>query len=325
MSIKSIHFSPSKSEAISRTLAERFGERFFEHYNLSTLVPLQVGGVADYLLLAQSVDDIIEATRLAYSWRLPYRVVGATSGVIFSDVGFPGLVIVNQTASLNLVEGNKLVAQSGTSNDNLVNWAAARGLGGLEFLAVIPGSIGGAVVTRASWGAKQIESFVREVAVFWPAARAKSDEVVSLVVDESVWQLLDSALDPEVSFPPVVLGVTIQASQMYPDAVIERLRATRHLVSPPAARTLGYVFTSKTPPDLLASKSLRTVLDGIALDRLDRNRIIVQSRLNSATIIRESLEKLRLYLASQMQQPLAYRLGYLGYWPKEEEDEKKSD
>jgi UDP-N-acetylmuramate dehydrogenase len=98
--------------------------------------------------------------------KLPWAVIGAGTNLLVLDRGFKGLVIKLAFGLNNLtLEKNRLRAGAGVLLPRLVMFTAAKGLGGIEFLAGIPGSVGGAVVMNAgAWG-KEIGRFVEEVKV----------------------------------------------------------------------------------------------------------------------------------------------------------------
>ena len=92
--------------------------------------------------------------------------MGAGTNLLALDSGFRGLVI-KLFGGINDVKIHRPKAQvgAGVALSKLLLILARKGLGGLEFLAGIPGSIGGAVYMNAgAWG-KGIGNFVEEVRV----------------------------------------------------------------------------------------------------------------------------------------------------------------
>ena len=77
-------------------------------------------------------------------------VIGNGSNLLVGDKGIRGLVIEIGSGMNDIrVEGTKIVAGAGALLSKVANEAAAAGLGGMEFAAGIPGSIGGAVTMNA--------------------------------------------------------------------------------------------------------------------------------------------------------------------------------
>jgi len=123
---------------------------------LRTGVPLsehssfRIGGPADYFFAARSAEELMTAVRLARRQGLRHFVIGGGTNILFDDAGYRGLIVKNIARGLSRPEGvPRLEAVSGTKLDELVKLASSQGLAGLEFMAGIPGTVGGAVLGNA--------------------------------------------------------------------------------------------------------------------------------------------------------------------------------
>ena len=113
---------------------------------------LRVGGPADYFVLATSAQAAAEALRWAHDQGVEARVIGGGSNLLVADAGFEGLVIKAAYVAANVAERNGepvLVAEAGANLANQARRLAKQGLGGLEWAANVPGTVGGAVVNNA--------------------------------------------------------------------------------------------------------------------------------------------------------------------------------
>lgn len=318
MFTKSTISSP-KDQKVSQQLLARFGSRIEQHANLVAVTVQKFGSIADFLLTVETVPDLIDAITIAFAARLPYRVIGATTGLLFSDVGFPGLVIINRCRGVMVDEANRVTAQAGLTNGELLNWAATRGLGGLDFLAAIPGTVGGATVTRAQYQDKQISSFVRSLSVYWPAAPVDADRIMQLPIDALAWRLVSTAASDNNPYPPVIVSVTLQFALVHQDTLVHRLRTVRQHRASVKERTLGYIFSEPAGSIAMDRAQLRRIAS-LGFDRDDRNIVSYHQRINSTRALRQQLEEWRQILNEGRSDPLDYRLGFLGYWPDEEGD-----
>lgn len=80
---------------------------------------------------------------------LPVILLGGGSNVVFPD-GCPGMIVViNRTAAVERVSGGLIRVNSGVMISDLMDWAAQNGAGGMDFLAGIPGTAGGAAAVNA--------------------------------------------------------------------------------------------------------------------------------------------------------------------------------
>lgn len=109
----------------------------------------RVGGAAEWLYQPADTQDLADVLgRL--SPELPVTTLGACSNVIIRDGGLDGIVIRLARGFADIaVEADGIVAGSACLDATVAEHAAQAGLAGLEFLAGIPGSIGGAVRMNA--------------------------------------------------------------------------------------------------------------------------------------------------------------------------------
>lgn len=205
---------------INEIFAERFGENFRDHQPLSQVLPTGLGGVADYFLVAQWANDLVDAAMLAIEHKIPYRVLGSGTGVLVGESGFPGLIIQNQTSGCTRLGGSsRVVVESGTKLSFLVHSLASQGLGGLEFLSLIPGTVGGAVASTAWQNGQRISSFVREIRLFDSDRR----KVATVPFSDEETPAGAPLFGDDLVFPPILLSVTFQMAQLSQDEILRRL------------------------------------------------------------------------------------------------------
>ncbi|MBL9138610.1 MAG: UDP-N-acetylmuramate dehydrogenase [Verrucomicrobiales bacterium] len=123
---------------------------------MSRRTTLRVGGEADLLLEAGTEADLAEAVRAARSRGVPWMVLGRGSNLLVRDGGIRGLVLTLNQPYFSRIEvhGVRLHCGAGARLKDLSAEARRCGLGGLEFLGGIPGSVGGAMRMNAgAWNA----------------------------------------------------------------------------------------------------------------------------------------------------------------------------
>lgn len=118
-------------------------------YPLERLTSLRVGGPADRLAIPESESELRDALRSAAEERTQVRALGGGRNLLVSDEGVAGLVISLTRLKGTTVRGNLVIVAAGTSNGGLVGRAVAAGLGGLECLVGVPGTVGGSVRMNA--------------------------------------------------------------------------------------------------------------------------------------------------------------------------------
>ncbi len=150
-----------------------FSERFSECVGrpLERSVPLdgfanfRIGGKADYFFTASSLKEVVQAVRLAREVFIPYYIIGGGYNLLFDDKGFRGLIIKNSALGLRQQGKANIEALSGTDLSELVAFCVERGLQGFEFLAGIPGTVGGAIFGNAGAFDQSIGDFLVEAQV----------------------------------------------------------------------------------------------------------------------------------------------------------------
>jgi UDP-N-acetylmuramate dehydrogenase len=109
-----------------------------------------MGGLADFFVMPQDLDDVRYALAFADQEDLPVMVIGAGNNMLISESPVPGVVLkLDGILSRAEFQGEEAAVGAGMTLSNLIREAAAHSLGGLEFLAGIPASIGSALLTNA--------------------------------------------------------------------------------------------------------------------------------------------------------------------------------
>ena len=149
-------------------LGEIRGEvRFKEPLSFHT--SLRIGGPADIFIVPQDVDDIRHALAFADREQLPVVVVGGGNNLLVRDRGVRG-VVLKLEGCLGRAEfhGEEAVAGAGAGLSALIREAAALNLGGIECLAGIPATVGGALAMNAGTPDGAIGDFVSAAYFLYP-------------------------------------------------------------------------------------------------------------------------------------------------------------
>lgn len=123
-----------------------------------------IGGPTDIWLAPQQETDIHSCVRLAHRHEVPLFVLGRGSNVLVSDTGWRGITLyLGDNFSGWTLSGQSARVKSGSLLHDLVKAAVSEGLAGIELLAGIPGSIGGALRMNAGAFGQEIGPVVAEV------------------------------------------------------------------------------------------------------------------------------------------------------------------
>ncbi len=154
---------------MERVLRERFGARVRFNEPLARHGTFGVGGPADAWLAVEREADLIALVSQAAAHRWPLMLVGNGTNLLYTDAGVRGIVVQNALSTWELTDlGNgtaRLVGGAGVNVPKLVNDLAARGWGGLEWGAGVPGSLGGAVISNAGAHGASLSDTLQSVRV----------------------------------------------------------------------------------------------------------------------------------------------------------------
>ena len=141
------------------------GSGIFMEEPMKKHTTFRVGGPAD--VLVQPDETALAAIiALCRQYHVPYSFIGNGSNLLVGDKGIRGVVIEMTDPMGNIeVDGTKIMAQAGAMLSKIANTAASNGLGGMEFAAGIPGSVGGAVVMNAGAYGGEMKDIIEKVYV----------------------------------------------------------------------------------------------------------------------------------------------------------------
>jgi UDP-N-acetylmuramate dehydrogenase len=128
------------------TVDVRYDEPLCEH------TTFKVGGPADCWLRPEGENFAAFCAVILKSARaagMSVFILGGGANIVVSDKGIRGIALDTGGWKGGTVTGEEIVFKSGTSIDEAVDFAAVEGLSGLEFLAGMPGTIGGSVYMNA--------------------------------------------------------------------------------------------------------------------------------------------------------------------------------
>ena len=239
-------------QRIAACLEEGFAGMVEREVSLQRFTTYRLGGPAALLVGPAGTDDLLRLAECVQEQQqngpVALLALGRGSNLVVSDEGWPGLAIHIGT-SFSWIEPwegagaptGGVRAGAGTSLPQLANWAARRGLSGLEWAVGVPGSVGGAVRMNAGAHGTETGDSLREVAIVDLVTGSKEIRgAASLEFDYR-----HSSLRPY----EVVVEAFFELVPDDSDAIKERTEAFRKhraATQPGAAQNAGSVFTN--PP-----------------------------------------------------------------------------
>lgn len=214
---------------------------------MSKHTTFRIGGAAE-VFAAPDARELPQLLAMAKGADVPVTVIGNGSNLLVGDRGIAGLVIeIGERMSEVRIEGTILVAGAGALLSKAAQTAAAAGLGGLEFAAGIPGSVGGAVVMNAGAYGGEMKDVLQSVKVL-----TEEGELLSLAAAELELGYRHSCV-PERKY--IVVEATMELSAKPEEeirACMAELRAKRAEKQPLEYPSAGSTF--KRPEGYFAGK-----------------------------------------------------------------------
>lgn len=137
----------------------------------------RIGGPADYFVCPGRAQ-IAEVLAVAKKCGMAITVIGNGSNLLVGDKGIRGLVVeIGSAMNQIMVDKNRITAGAGALLSQVAAKAAAAELGGMEFAAGIPGSVGGAVTMNAGAYGGEMKDILRTVTVLTPEGELKTLDV----------------------------------------------------------------------------------------------------------------------------------------------------
>jgi len=210
---------------------------------MSSHTTLGIGGPARWFIQPDTEDALGRALAL-----IPASVailpLGRGSNLLVPDEGIDGVVLdmsrLNAISAHTQTGENCLTAQAGVRMAKLARICAARGLSGFEFMATVPGDVGGGVAMNAGAFGQQISDSLACIDIAHRDGKCEQIRAMDLNMGYRRTQL------PAGS---IVLAATFQLKSSAPESIRKKMRAMRNrrTASQPLAQpNCGSVF--KNPP-----------------------------------------------------------------------------
>lgn len=215
--------------------------RLSEGTSLANVTWFRVGGPAEVLFKPADLEDLRQfiANKPA---DVPVTLLGVGSNLLVRDGGIPGVVIRLGRAFADIrAEGDRIIAGAAALDLNVALAARDAGLGGLEFLSGIPGTIGGALRMNAGAYGSDMAAVLRQ----------------ATAIDETghLRQLDHAAMGftyrhAAIAEDWIFVGAELAGKPDQVDAIQERIAAiqqSRAESQPIRSRTGGSTFVNPTP------------------------------------------------------------------------------
>ncbi len=216
---------------------EDFSSILQRNVPLSQYTWLQLGGPAQYFVTPGTEAELLEVIDVCRSQQLPIHILGSGSNLLVKDAGVQGVVIrvVEPLLSEIKIDGTSLTAGGGTLLSHVVAEAVRSGLGGIEYLVGIPGTIGGAVVGNSGGRTGDIGQLITRVRVL-----TQDNEIAERHGDELSFSYRRSSIQDLL-----ILSVTLELTRDDTEELTRSMRKNwimKRSTQPLADQSAGCIF-----------------------------------------------------------------------------------
>lgn len=264
---------------------------------LAPLTWMNLGGPAQYFLEPRNQAELQKVVACCHDSGIPIFVLGSGSNLLVRDEGVGGAVIRLSNASFAdmTVDGNTLRAGSGALLSQAISVSVRDGLAGLEVLAGIPGTVGGAIRGNAGGRAGEIAETCRSVTTM-----TAKGEIVTRTGDDLTFGYRSSNITE-----PFILEGMFELRPDDPDEITSRMRKIwimKKASQPLSDQSAGCIF--KNPRGLSAGALIDqaglkgTRLGGAEVSDRHANFIVTHDGCKSADVLR-LIDLIRSKIAEQ--------------------------
>jgi UDP-N-acetylmuramate dehydrogenase len=278
---------------------------------MSRHTSLHIGGPADYFVRVRSEDDLVGAVRVAREAELPTFMLGGGTNLLVADDGIRGVVFENAWNDVE-VRGTVVDAASGTPLASVAAAAARNGILGLEWMATVPGTVGGAVHGNAG-------AFGSETASALVDARLLdlNGDTWTARVDELEYSYRTSALQ---GTPIICLRARFHGEPGDRPTAVKRIKemANERIAKQPLAQpNTGSIF--RNPPGdhagrLIEAAGLKGARIGDAMVSEKHANFIVNAGQASATDVRALMRRCQAEVKARFGVELVPEVELVGEW-----------
>jgi UDP-N-acetylmuramate dehydrogenase len=257
-----------------------------------------IGGPAEYFAEPRSIDELQNLVRRAAAEGLQIRLLGGGSNLLVRDEGVPGLVVRLSAPAFADIQANKQIvtAGGGARLGHVISSAVRAGLGGLETMVGIPGTIGGALHGNAGSSGGDIGQWTCAADVM-----TRTGDIVSRQREDLVFAYRHSSLDELV-----ILNAQFQLETDDPQELTKRMQKqwiVKKAGQPLAHQSAGCIF--KNPRGISAGMLIDqaglkgTRIGGAEVSDRHANFIVVDRDATSHDVL-QLIDVMRSRVAEQL-------------------------
>ena len=233
--------------------------KFYFDYDLKKSNWFNIGGKTKVYFKPDTLSDLILFIK-KFSKKEKIYILGAGSNTLINDKTFDGVVIKlgKNFSNISLLPNDIIVAGSACTDKKLSEFAMNNGLGGLEFLACIPGTIGGGIKMNAGCFSKEFKDILVSIQAIDGLGR-----VITIPAEKVLFKYRNNDLPKDLIFLSASFKEEKKDQNNIKKDVLE-LKNKKDSTQPTKIKTSGSTF--KNPIDQTDRKVWELIRESVPLN-----------------------------------------------------------
>jgi len=228
-------------------------------YDLKKSNWFNIGGQTKVYFRPDSLPDLILFLK-KFGEKEKVHILGAGSNTLISDEKFDGVVIKlgKNFSNISILPNDIIIAGSACLDKKLSDFALNNGISGFEFLACIPGTIGGGLKMNAGCFNKEFKDVLVSI-----QAIDKNGQVLTIPASKVIFKYRSNDLKEDLIF----LSASFKGSRKNKEEIekeVLELKEKKDNAQPTKLKTSGSTF--KNPIDQTDKKVWELIKESVALD-----------------------------------------------------------
>ena len=242
-----------------RKFSNEISSKINFNYDLKKSNWFNIGGQTKVYFRPDNLPDLILFLK-KFGEKEKIHILGAGSNTLISDEKFDGVVIKlgKNFSNISILPNDVIIAGSACLDKKLSDFALNNGIGGFEFLACIPGTIGGGLKMNAGCFNKEFKDVLVSI-----QAIDKNGQVLTIPASKVIFKYRSNDLKEDLIFLSASFKGTKKNKEEIENEVIE-LKKKKDKAQPTKLKTSGSTF--KNPIDQTDKKVWELIKDSVPLD-----------------------------------------------------------
>jgi UDP-N-acetylmuramate dehydrogenase len=239
--------------------SNEINSKIYFDYDLKKSNWFNIGGKTKVYFKPESLSDLIIFLK-KFGDNEKIFILGAGSNTLISDKTFNGIVIKlgKNFSNVSLLPNGIIVAGSACADKRLSDFAMENEVGGLEFLACIPGTIGGGLKMNAGCFNKEFKDILVSI-----QAIDRSGKVITIPADKVVFEYRNNDLDKNLIFLSASFKGEKKDKKEIEKKIFE-LKKKKDENQPTKIKTSGSTF--KNPINQTSKKVWELIKESVSLE-----------------------------------------------------------